>query len=128
MKSGFTNFYPVDKAHTIAHDRHGPILTEEGGYLFMPLYQKQGEDGFFLIRPIRPFWLRLSAWLRHRRVDRLLHWLPGVSKLPANENGLHINTQVARWFVVEICHLLGYRKHAQEGDELIVYRRRQTSA
>ncbi len=128
MKSGFTNFYPVDKAQNVAQDRQGAVLTREGGYLFMPLYQKQGEDGFFLIRPIRPFWLRVSAWLRRKRCDRVLHWLPGVRKLPAPADGLHINTKIARWFVLEICHLLGYRKYAQTGEELIILRRRQTSA
>ncbi|MBS1809981.1 MAG: succinylglutamate desuccinylase/aspartoacylase family protein [Acidobacteria bacterium] len=127
MKAGFTNFYPVKKAAPVAADCRGEVQVKEAGYLFMPLYQKLGEDGFFLVREVKPFWLGVSAWLRRLGADRLLHWLPGVAYLPTDKNSLVINTRIARWFVIEICHLLGFRKHAQVGDQLIISRRRQSS-
>jgi hypothetical protein len=92
----------------------------------MPLYQRQGEDGFFLVREVKLFWLKVSAWMRQRKLDRILPWLPGVYPLPDNQSALVIDTRVARWFVIEICHLLGFRKHSQEQGRLIVSRRRQS--
>ena len=125
MQPGFPNFTRVEKQQPVAEDRRGAVRVNERGFLFMPLYQALGEDGFFLVREVKPFWLRVSAWLRRANVDSLLHWLPGVHYLRADKNSLIINTKIARWFVIEICHLLGFRKHSQVGEQLIISRRKQ---
>jgi len=52
MKPGFKNFQPVEVGELLANDKHGVITAKEDGRILMPLYQKQGEDGFFLIRPV----------------------------------------------------------------------------
>ncbi len=52
MMPDYENFQPVRKGEVLAHDRHGPIRARENGRILMPLYQKQGDDGFFLIRPV----------------------------------------------------------------------------
>ncbi len=52
MKPGFKNFQPIVKGQVLAEDNSGPILAEQDGMILMPLYQKQGEDGFFVIRPV----------------------------------------------------------------------------
>ncbi len=49
MKPGFANFSLVSKGDWIANDKDGKILAPHSGRLLMPLYQKQGEDGFFII-------------------------------------------------------------------------------
>jgi succinylglutamate desuccinylase len=126
MEPGYANFQPVEKAQALAKDRSGEVRAPESGLLFMPLYQRQGEDGFFLVREVKLFWLKVSAWMRQRKLDRILPWLPGVYPLPDNQSALVIDTRVARWFVIEICHLLGFRKHSQEQGRLIVSRRRQS--
>lgn len=128
MVPGFVNFQHVEQGELLAQDRHGEVRAAEAGYLFMPLYQSQGEDGFFLVRAIRPVWLELAAWLRRLRVDRTLAWWPGVRRLPEDENSLLLDPQIARWYTLEICHLLGFRKQARLGDKLLVTRRRQTTA
>lgn len=127
MQPGFSNFTRVAKEQALATDRSGKITAPEDGLLFMPLYQSQGEDGFFLVREVRLFWLKLSAQLRKWNFDRLLPYLPGVRWLPGSRQSLAINTQIAHWYVVEICHLLGFRKHSQTGHLLTVSRRRQSS-
>ena len=53
-----------------------------------------------------------------------LRFLPGVRRLPAGRGVLIVDTGVARWYPLEIFPLLGYRKQRQEGDELVVSRRR----
>jgi succinylglutamate desuccinylase len=34
----------------LATDKNGDITTPTDGFLLMPLYQKQGEEGFFVVR------------------------------------------------------------------------------
>ncbi|MCC5945863.1 MAG: succinylglutamate desuccinylase/aspartoacylase family protein [Bernardetiaceae bacterium] len=48
MKPGFRNFDFVRKGELLATDRKGGIFAHKDSFLLMPLYQKQGEDGFFL--------------------------------------------------------------------------------
>lgn len=50
MIPGFKNFHPVQKGTLLANDKNGPIYAKENGYILMPHYQKQGEDGFYLVK------------------------------------------------------------------------------
>lgn len=50
MVPDYKNFQEVKSGEILAYDRHGPIKAVEDGMILMPLYQEQGEDGFFLIR------------------------------------------------------------------------------
>lgn len=50
MRPGFKNFDRVEKGEWLANDRHGKILAQRSGFILMPLYQKQGEDGFFIVQ------------------------------------------------------------------------------
>ena len=120
MKPGFRNFQRVTKGEVIATDRRGPVLAPESGRILMPLYQSQGEDGFFLIRPVRPFWLRLSAVLRRMHASRWMHWLPGVQRDPERPGSFLVDRKRARWYALEIFHLLGYRKQRLTEAQLVV--------
>ena len=55
MYPGYHNFQSVSKGEVLAADKNGDILCPEDGLILMPLYQKQGEDGFFIIRELVPF-------------------------------------------------------------------------
>jgi len=52
MQPGFKNFQKITKGQLLATDINGPILAEKDGMILMPLYQKLGEDGFFVIKPV----------------------------------------------------------------------------
>lgn len=54
MLPGFRNFQPVTKDTLLAHDQTGAIYAPGDGYLLMPLYQEQGDEGFFLVRNYTP--------------------------------------------------------------------------
>ena len=123
MEPGFSNFQPVARGQLLARDRHGDIRATENGYVLMPLYQSQGTDGFFLVREVKPFWLTVSAWLRRLRLEKLLPWLPGIRRHPERTDTLIVDRRVARWFVIELFHLLGFRRQRAEGEQLIVSRR-----
>ena len=55
MEPGYRNFQPIKKGTLLAKDKQGPIYAPEDGSILMPLYQKQGDDGFFLIRTVEAF-------------------------------------------------------------------------
>jgi len=50
MKEGYQNFQKVATAETLASDTKGDIKCKRDGMILMPLYQKKGEDGFFIIQ------------------------------------------------------------------------------
>lgn len=51
MSPGFTNFQKIYKGEVLANNKYGDILASMDGNIFMPLYQTQGDDGFFIIVP-----------------------------------------------------------------------------
>jgi hypothetical protein len=51
MEEGFANFQKIFKGEVLATNKYGDICSGVDGNIFMPLYQKQGNDGFFIIEP-----------------------------------------------------------------------------
>ena len=123
MKPGFVNFQPIKRNQGLAIKDDVVINAPESGRIFMPLYQKKGEDGFFVIREINMFWLRVSKYLRKLKIHGMLHYLPGVRRLNRNNNILMINKRIARWYVIELFHLLGYRRKFQKDNHIIFMKR-----
>lgn len=123
MHPGFRNFQEVAEGEVLATDRRGAVRAPEAARILMPLYQEQGSDGFFIVKAFTPFWLRVSFILRRLKVNRFVHWLPGVSRHPTRTGALVANRRVARWFAMDLFHLLGYRRHLEERDRLVVDRR-----
>lgn len=124
MEAEFANFRPVRAGTVLARDRRGEIRAVEDGLILLPLYQGQGNDGFFLARELRPFWMKLSAVLRTIRVGRLLPMLPGITRHRSRPGVLVVNTRVARWFPLDVLHMLGFRKLRQHGSLILASRRR----
>jgi len=54
MKPGYLNFQKVKAGEVIAEDRNGQIQIPMDGLIFMPLYQRSGNDGFFVVEEIDP--------------------------------------------------------------------------
>lgn len=123
MEPGFRNFQPVQRGQVLARDRTGEITARETGLILLPLYQTLGDDGFFLGREVKPFWLNLSALLRKLKLGHYIHLLPGVRRDPLNENFLIINTRIARILPLQIFHLLGLRRRRWIDKYLVVSRR-----
>ncbi|MFK8104728.1 MAG: succinylglutamate desuccinylase/aspartoacylase family protein [Saprospiraceae bacterium] len=55
MTPNYKNFQAVKKGTILANDQHGPIRAQEDGLVLMPLYQQQGDDGFFLVKEVLGF-------------------------------------------------------------------------
>jgi hypothetical protein len=76
----------------------------------MPLYQPLGDDGFFLAVPVPRFWFELSATLRRLRLDRYFALLPGIRRFGDRPDTFLVSRRIARLFVPELFHLLGYKR------------------
>jgi len=124
MEPGFRNFHAVQKGDMIARDDCGEIRAPSNGRILLPLYQGQGDDGFFLARDVKPLWLKTSKTLRRLRLGNLVRYLPGVRPHHEWHGTLVVDTRVARYFPLDLLHLLGYRKLRREGSFLLVNRRR----
>ncbi|TBN04006.1 aspartoacylase [Hyunsoonleella flava] len=109
MHNGFKSFQPITKGTPVAHFNNTEIHSDYNGNMFMPLYQNKGNEGFFIIKPIKPFFLKLSSLLRRIKTDSLLAYLPGVSWVNKQEGILQVNLKVAKFFAKPLFHLLGYR-------------------
>ncbi|NNF12409.1 MAG: hypothetical protein HKN72_04270 [Gemmatimonadetes bacterium] len=124
MVPGYANFDPVEAGEVVARDAKGDVVVEEDGRLLMPLYQEQGEDGFFLVREFSPFWMRASVAMRQLGLSRVVTWLPGVSRRGDNPDEVVVDKRIARFFARQLFHLLGFRQLEDAGDRLVMRRRR----
>jgi succinylglutamate desuccinylase len=123
MDPGFRNFQPVRRGQEVATDVRGRVRVDRDARILMPLYQKLGEDGYFLVREFGAFWLRASWALRRLGADRFVHWLPGVKRDPAVPDGVVVDRRIARWRAAQLLHLLGFRRVEGHGTRLVLRRR-----
>jgi succinylglutamate desuccinylase len=122
MRPGYQNFQPVRRSEAVGDDVDGPVEVPENGRMLMPLYQDQGQDGFFVVREFNAFWLSMSRILREIGFQRYVHWLPGIRLHPDRPDALVVDRRVARFYALQVLHLLGYRRHAERGSVLEVLR------
>jgi succinylglutamate desuccinylase len=52
MRPGYVNFQAIKKGEHLADDKNGAIYSFYNGLILMPLYQKKGSDGFFVVQEI----------------------------------------------------------------------------
>jgi len=123
MRDGFVNFQKVEKGETIAYNKNGKIHSRRNGFIFMPLYQSQGCDGFFIVKEIKPFWFKASSRTRKWRIDKTLSLLPGITKERRKKDGYLIDKNIARYKTISLLHLLGYRKVKDNGETMNMSRR-----
>jgi succinylglutamate desuccinylase len=123
MRPGFANFTPVTAGQQVADDAHGAVTVQRSGRILLPRYQPEGNDGFFIARPIGRSWLRLSSLLRRAGVSRFVPLLPGIQRHPRVPHALVVREEFAEPFALDLFHLLGYRRIPGDGRELVVARR-----
>lgn len=123
MREGFVNFQKIEKGETIAYNKNGRITAKRSGHIFMPLYQPLGTDGFFITKEIRKFWFKASSRTRKWKLDKVLSILPGVKAAKMVTEGYMIDKNTARYKVISLMHLLGYRKVIERGSTIKMSRR-----
>ncbi len=128
MCPGFENFQQIVKGEILACEKNSWLVAPHDGHIFMPLYQDQGDDGYFIIRPIAKKYLYLSTLLRRLGIDSLLALLPGVRYTDELKKSLRINQRVAKFFTKDFLHLMGYRVKQQDINHLIAHKREHRKA
>lgn len=123
MEPGYLNFSTVNKGQVVAANKHGVLKVKESGYLFMPLYQKKGGEGFYLIKLIPKFWLHISSFIRKIDFEIILLALPGIKRLDSQFKSLLVDEYTARFLVRDVFHLLGYRRVRRQGNKRIYIKR-----
>lgn len=127
MLNGFENFQSVKKGKPLALSNNETLCSKYNAQIFMPLYQPQGQEGFFIIRKIKPFFLKLSTTLRQFKMDEMLIILPGVSWEDSKKQVLTVNLNTARFLVKPLFHLFGYRNKQIDKTHLKLYNRERTA-
>ena len=123
MIPGFVNFQKVKKGQVLAHESGLPVKARNTGRVFMPLYQKQGLEGFFIISEVSKFWLKVSEVIRKMKLDKFMNLLPGVKRFGKGQEAFIIHPYVAKVTITSIFHLLGFRKVTRHDNRFIVKRR-----
>jgi succinylglutamate desuccinylase len=93
----------------------------------MPLYQNKGREGFFIIKRIKPFFLKLSVLLRRFKADNFFVLFPGVSWENRKKKVLIVNLKTAKFMVKPLFHLLGYRNKQVNKTHLKLYNRERVA-
>lgn len=123
MKPGYYNFRKVEDQELLAKYRSFPVYAPLAGRIFMPLYQQQGDDGFFIVRQIPKRRIRRSAFLRRIGFHHLLPIFPGVRRHAQYENMLLVNPRSFRRWGPSMLYVLGYRRMSRESGKLIFVKR-----
>jgi predicted deacylase len=123
MQPHYINFDPIDKNQELALDESSNVTSPIKGRIFMPLYQEQGDDGFFVVTHISKFWLVLSKSLRRIHFYKVLRLLPGIRKYKSHKHILEVNPKTAKFLATEIFHLFGYRKKIDREDHWLFIKR-----
>jgi succinylglutamate desuccinylase len=127
MQDGYESFQNIKKGVLLATANGKSIYSDYNAKLFMPLYQKSGNDGFFIIKPIPKFFLKVSEFLRTIKADGLLTFLPGISWHDKGSGVLKANLSVTKFMAKSIFHLFGYRNKQLDKNHLLLYNRERVS-
>jgi hypothetical protein len=127
MLNGFKSFQKITKGKRLAISDSKEIFSKYNARIFMPLYQKQGEEGFFIIKIIKPFFLKMSELLRRYKGDNLLVLLPGVSWQDRQKGVLSVNLKVTRFLAKQIFHVFGFRSQQLDKTHVLLYNRERVS-
>lgn len=127
MLNGFMSFQNISRGTLLAIQNKEKVHAEEDTILFMPLYQKQGAEGFFLIKKTPKWALSLSKLMRKFKFDDLLPLLPGISRQKDKKKSLLVNLSVARFFAKSFFLLLGYRNRQIDETHVVLQNREGTA-
>ncbi|PWK20531.1 succinylglutamate desuccinylase/aspartoacylase domain-containing protein [Xanthomarina spongicola] len=127
MVNGFNSFQKIAKGKRLAISNNKDIFSEYNARIFMPLYQSQGEEGFFLIKTIKPIFLKMSELLRRYKGDNLLVLLPGISWHDRKKGILSVNLKVTKYLAKQIFHVFGFRSQQLDKTRMLLYNRERVS-
>jgi hypothetical protein len=66
----------------------------------------------------------LSFAFRRLNLYHILAYLPGVRRFMESDNVMVVNDDIAKWYSVEILHLMGFRRKKKQGHLTLFIRRK----
>ena len=123
MLNGYKNFQPISKGEKLAMHNHRTIKSPGDFTIFMPLYQEQGNDGFFFIKSISHIKLKLISLLRRSKLQKL--FIPHQNAHLEDENTLIIDKVNIKSYQLQLLHLLGFRKRNNISGKKAIYKRNE---
>jgi succinylglutamate desuccinylase len=129
MEPAFANIQRVARGTLLARDARGDVRAPATGLVLMPLYQAQGDDGFFFGREVPAWRTRLAAAVRGLSLERALPLLPGVRRAADPHDRPHdrldVSPRAASFYPRELFNMLGFRRVRPRGTRWLVSRVRQ---
>ncbi len=123
MCGNYLNFQKLEKGERIAILNNQSIYAPKKFQIFMPLYQKKGEDGFFYIKRINRFKLKVARVFRNLQAENLLTFMPGIKKI--NFYTLSISKPLLNFIPKRLMFALGYRKSIEINDKNICFTKQE---
>jgi len=123
MSGNYLNFQKLKKGERVATVNDESLYSPKNYQIFMPLYQKKGEDGFFYVQRISNFKLKIARILRNINAEKLFTILPGVNKM--NFYTLSIPKSIVNYVPQRILFALGYRKSIEVDSDKIYFTKQE---
>lgn len=123
MLKGFDNFQKIIKNQALATSNSKTLYSPLNAQIFMPLYQKQGEDGYFIIKRVSSLWLSVSRLVRKYKLYNILKLLPNVSFIDSEKYFIKIKKESICSITEYFFHLFGYRQKTEK-EAYTIYSRR----
>ena len=114
MLPGFTSFQEIAAGDLLAHELENPVYAPSDGRILMPLYQAQGDEGFFLMSDYGAHLRVASLLLRRSGLLRAVPALPGVDLDPDRPGWLLLRKAAREGAVRALLRLFGYRRERVE--------------
>ncbi|HAI19727.1 MAG: aspartoacylase [Xanthomarina sp.] len=127
MLEGFKSFQAISKGTHLAQSNAQAIFSGYNARIFMPLYQTQGAEGFFIIKSIHPIFMKISEFIRNFKLDSLLVFLPGISWENKKQGVLSVNLKVTRFLAKQIFHIFGFRSQQLSKTHMLLYNRERVA-
>ena len=112
MEPDFRSFDRVEANRLLAIDHGRSVRAPRRCRILMPLYQEQGDDGFFLGLDRDRKYLFLSEWFRRMRLEWTLGLFPSVRREPGFADLWRVDRSDRAW-VREALRFFGYRDQVE---------------
>ncbi len=89
----------------------------------MPLYQEQGDDGYFIIKKTTNLWLIVSRFVRKYKLYFLLKLVSNISFVDSEKYMFRTNQEAISNKTEYLFHLFGYRQKKVKGSYTLYSRR-----
>ena len=114
MLPGYRSFQEIRQGEHLAWEMEDPVHAPHAGRILMPLYQPQGDEGFFLMNDYGPQLRVASQLLRRAGLLDFVHTLPGVFRDKERPGWLVLERSASRGPTRNLLRLLGYRRERSD--------------